>query len=614
MSDIPLEVRAVFAQDDCSQVVANTWDNYYNQMAEKRGEWLELQKYIFATDTSTTTNSSLPWKNSTTIPKLAQIRDNLHSNYLSYLFPNDKWLQWSAYTKEAASHSKAKTITAYMENKTRESNYRTTVSRWLLDYIDYGNVFGTVAFEKRFNTAVDGSIIPGFIGPIGVRIDPKDIMFNPLAATFENSYKIIRSIKTVGELMKLAATEPGQTFWLDVVKRRQEMQSKLGMISREDFEKAITYQVDGFGNLYEYYQSQYVEILEFYGDYHNQITNELEVNRMITVVDRSFTARDTPIPTYSGRAPIRHVGWRLRPNNLWAMGPLDNLVGLQYRIDHLENIKADAMDLAIHPPLAIIGEVEQFDWKPGGEIHLDEGGSISEVSKSLNAIITADNQIQSIMDQMELMAGAPREAMGVRTPGEKTALEVQTLNNAAGRIFQEKVTNFEINLMEPNLNDQLEIAVRNLDQTDVVRVIDNDLGAQEFMSISSTDITAAGIIRPVGARHFAQQAQDLQNAIGIFNSPLGQMIAPHTSGIALSQFVENVLSLSAYDMFRPNVQVAEQHETQSLMQQSQEDQQVQASAPADKTAIQIPNQTLENQLQSVKHGARTYANDAAQGQ
>lgn len=590
MSDIPLEIIAQFSQDDCSRVIAFTWDQYFDQMQTKRSEWLELEQYIFATDTTTTTNSSLPWKNSTTIPKLAQIRDNLHSNYLQYLFPNDKWLQWDAYTKDSASHDKAKTITAYMENKTRESNYRTTVSRWLLDYIDKGNSFSTVAFEKRYNTQKDGSLVPGYIGPIGVRIDPKDIVFNPLASSFENTFKIIRSIKTVGELMKLAATEPEHAFWTPVVQRRIEMQSKLGMVSREDFEKAVQYQVDGFGNLYEYYQSQYVEILEFYGDYHNQVTNELETNRMITVVDRSFTARNEPIATYSGRAPIRHVGWRLRPNNLWAMGPLDNLVGLQYRIDHLENIKADAMDLAIHPPLAIIGEVEQFDWKPGGEIHLDEGGSISEVTKSLNAIITADNQISAIMDQMELMAGAPREAMGVRTPGEKTALEVNTLTQAAGRIFQEKVTNFELNLLEPNLNDQLEIAVRNLDETDVVRTLDNDLGAQQFMSITSDDIQAAGVIRPVGARHFSQQAQDLQNLIGIFNSPIGQMIAPHTSGIALAEFVEDVVSLAAYDMFRPNVAVAEQHETQSLMQQSQEDQQVQAQAPADQTAVNGPAQ------------------------
>ena len=78
-----------------------------------------------------------------------------------------------------------------------------------------------------------------------------------------------------------------------------------------------------------------------------------------------------PIPSWSGHAPIYHVGWRTRPDNLWAMGPLENLVGMQYRIDHLENLKADAMDLAVLPPLVIKGEVEQFKYAPGAEIHID---------------------------------------------------------------------------------------------------------------------------------------------------------------------------------------------------------------------------------------------------
>lgn len=150
-----------------------------------------------------------------------------------------------------------------------------------------------------------------------------------------------------------------------------------------------------------------------------------------------FTARDEEIPTYDGRAPIRHVGWRTRPDNLWAMGPLDNLVGMQYRIDHLENLVADAMDLVVHPPLMIIGEVEEFIWGPGVEIHLDENGKVEEISKNMSAIITAKSTIQDLMDQMELFAGAPREAMGVRSPGEKTALEVDRLFAAASRIFQE---------------------------------------------------------------------------------------------------------------------------------------------------------------------------------
>jgi hypothetical protein len=159
--------------------------------------------------------------------------------------------------------------------------------------------------------------------------------------------------------------------------------------------------------------------------------------------------------------------------------------------------------------------------------------------------------------------------MGIRTPGEKTAFEVQQLNNAAGRIFQEKINTFETELLEPLLNAMLETSARNLDTTDVIRVLDDDLGVQSFLSITKADITANGVIRPVGARHFAKQSQDLQNLIGIMNSPIGQMIMPHTSAVNLTKVVEDASGLGAYNLFRPNVAVYEQQQTQQLMQQAQ---------------------------------------------
>lgn len=579
MSDKIAEIQMAFTQDDGSAFISNMWDTYNNQRASKMADWSELKKYLFATDTSSTTNSTLPWKNSTTLPKLTQIRDNLHSNYLSALFPNDKWLQWTAYTKDAAQKEKAKNITSYMENKARQSKLRTTVSRLLYDYIDYGNAFCTVDFEKRYNSNNPIEIVPEYIGPRLRRISPEDIVFNPLATTIKDTPKIIRSIKTMGELKKLAMVEPEQMFWEKAIARREEMKNRTGGWSKEDFHKAIQIQVDGFGSMYEYLQGNYMEILEFFGDYHNPDTGVLELNRIITVVDRSFVVRNEPCPTYSGAAPIWHVGWRFRPDNLWAMGPLDNLVGMQYRIDHLENLKADAMDLIVHPPLKIMGEVEEFVWGPGVEIHIDENGDVQEVSKNLNAIVMANNDIGDLEDRMELYAGAPREAMGVRSPGEKTALEVQTLNNAAGRIFQEKATSFEIELLEPALNGMLESARRNMDSSDIISSLDTDLGVQQFTTITKTDITAAGVIRPVGARHFAQQAQELQNLIGIANSPIWAKLEPHTSGIGLTKFVEDVTAISAYQIFRPNIAVEEAQETQALVGQAQEDVQVQQSMP-----------------------------------
>lgn len=587
-SDKVVELKTSLMQQGEAKWIANLWTTWNNQRAEKMAQWQELKKFLFATDTKTTAVGKLPWSNSTTTPKLCQIRDNLHSNYISAIFPNDKWLTWSAYTKEDASRTKAQTITSYMSNKAREGGLREKISRLLLDYIDYGNCFAMASFESRYVTKPDGTIVPDFIGPTCERISPEDIVFNPLASNFKNTPKIIRSIKTLGELKKLAQTHTDYKFWDDVVTRRLSFQANYGGTKAEDWGKAEQYSVDGFGNLHEYYMSNYVEVLEFYGDTHDSSTGELKTNRMITIVDRSVVARDVEISTYSGRAPIYHVGWRLRPDNLWAMGPLDNLVGMQYRIDHLENMKADAMDLLVIPPLKIKGEVEAFEWRPGAEIHVDENGDVGEVLKNLGGVIQADNQIEALEAKMEMYAGAPREAMGIRTPGEKTALEVQTLNNAAGRIFQEKTTNFEITFVEPLLNGMLEQAVRNMDGTDVIRVLDTDLGVTSFKSITVDDLTAKGILRPVGARHFAQQAQDLQNLVGVASSPLWELVKPHTSGKAIMRFIEDVVSLDGYAMFRDNVGIMEQKDTQALINQASEDLQVQASGPGEGAALSQP--------------------------
>lgn len=581
MSKKVAELKTLLDQDDPAKWVTYLWDKYNQQRRPKIEEWLELRNYIFATDTTTTSVGTLPWKNSTTLPKLCQIRDNLHSNYISSLFPNDDWLKWQGYDKADSAKKKAKAIESYMSNKCREGHFRTEVSKLLYDYIDYGNAFCTPVFESSYKELADGTVVPDYIGPKIKRISPMDIVFNPTADSFTDSFKIVRSIKTLGELKRLAQDEPEQAFWTEAVERRERLRITFGGYSIEDFDKARSYNVDGFGNLYEYYMSDFIEVLEFYGDYHDQSTGALETNRVITVIDRALTVRNEGIPSWFGHIPIYHVGWRFRPDNLWAMGPLDNLVGMQYRIDHLENLKADAMDLIVHPPLKIIGDVEQFAWGPGAEIHLDEGGDVSEVAKNLQGLVAAENNIQAYEAKMELYAGAPRDAMGIRTPGEKTAFEVQQLQNAAGRIFQEKITSFEIELLEPALNAMLEVSRRLMDTSDVVRVMDTDIGVKEFMTVTKADITANGKIRPIGARHFAKQAQDLQNIIGVFNSPIAAMIAPHTSGKNMTKFIEDITNIKGYELFRPNVAVFEQQETQALVSQAQEDVAVQQAVPGE---------------------------------
>ena len=74
-----LNFEDVVGPDYEAMVISERWRLY----SIHRDKWIEekkeLRNYLFATDTRTTSNSKLPWSNSTTTPKLTQIRDNLHA-------------------------------------------------------------------------------------------------------------------------------------------------------------------------------------------------------------------------------------------------------------------------------------------------------------------------------------------------------------------------------------------------------------------------------------------------------------------------------------------------------------------------------------------------------
>src|SRR5690606_10429564 len=114
---------------------------------------------------------------------------------------------------------------------------------------------------------------------------------------------------------------------------RLRMSSFQGDLSVQD----SFYQIDGFTSFRNYLESGYAEILTFYGDIYEPETGEFYKNHIIQVVDRHKVIRKGPNPSDFGTSGILHAGWRPRQDNLWAMGPLENLVGLQYRLDHVEN-------------------------------------------------------------------------------------------------------------------------------------------------------------------------------------------------------------------------------------------------------------------------------------
>ena len=586
MAGRTLDIKDIIQVDSLATQIAITYDMWNQARAPWLAEKKELRNYIFQTSTKDTTNSKLPWKNSTATPKICQIRDNLHANYMAALFPNENWLTWEGADKSSETQKKRKVIQDYMKNKTEASQFRATVSQLVYDWIDYGNALATTEYVSSIHKVGEEEVVQ-YVGPKLVRISPYDIVFNPLAATFDDSPKIVRSLKSIGDIKKDIEDRPELKYQEAILAKMLEVRKALSGLKESDVNKNDGIVIDGFGSFFLYLQSGMVEILELYGDIYDPIVGELYSNRMITVVDRAFVIRNEPIPGWNINK-IRHVGWRLRPDNLYAMGPLDNLVGMQYRIDHLENLKADVFDLIAHPVMKIKGYVEAFEYGPGAQIVCGDDGDVAFLPPDSTAL-NADTQIAILEQKMEDFAGAPRQAMGIRTPGEKTAFEVQTLENSSGRIFQNKTSYFEQVFLEHLLNDMLEVARRNLTGSDVIRVLDDQIDVVVFDTVSKEDIQAKGKLKPIGARHFATKANMLQNFLGIVNSPMGQdpSVTNHISGIGLAKMIEELLGVHKFELVSENVRILEQLNTQRLVNTGKQQLDVENATPAGVTADEM---------------------------
>lgn len=564
-------------QDREAKAIAELWTRWNDARQKDMELKRETRNYVFATDTRSTSGQKLPWRNSTTIPKLCQLRDSFHANYMARLFPNDDWLSFEADEQTAAVQQKRKALEAYIGTKLKDMDFRTTMSKLVYDFIDYGNAFAGVEWRlDKVEDEEDGTDTISYVGPHVYRISPEDIVFDITADAFEHTPVVIRSIKSMGDFEKDILTNPFLQYDPEAVNklREQRRQVKGRCANDKAFKRWQGLSIDGFGSIDDYYNSGYIEILEFTGDWYDAETGELHTNVLITVADRTTVLRSIKNPVWGGRKLITHVGWRLRPDNLLAMGPLDNLVGIQYRIDHLENLRADAADMALLPVIKRKGWVEDFEWEPLANINVGDDGDVAVVNAGNIDLVTADNMIERYMALMEKLAGHPSEAMGFRTPGEKTAYEVQRLENSSDRVFNDKIGYFEQVFVEKNVNLVAIMARQYFSGTEKVKIVDSTYGAELFVTVTKQDLLSKGKFRAMGARHFAENAILLQNMNNFANSALAQDegIALHISGKKKAFLVEKWLGMGRFNLVEEFSGLQEKQELQAMLAQQQQPQ------------------------------------------
>ena len=562
-----------FIPDLTARGIVDRW----TQLSSERNNWLsrtaDLRKYINAPDTSYTEVGKLEWKNRTVIPKLTQIFDNLIAQYKQALMPNDDWLSFQGYSVEDAK--KEAYIEQYIKYKLEQSDFELTLRKILTDFVIYGVCCAGVRFvEDTSISPVTQEEIVRYKGGKIFRVSPLDFVIEPRASSFDESIFIRRYLMPVNELKKLQENPELSPFKINSESITEAIKTRGFFYELEDDIKESGFRVDGFGSPQEYFMSGHVEVLEFWGDFYDPENDIYKPNQTIAVIDRMWTLYEGDNPMLNGKKPYAFTSWRERTDNLYGQSPLEQLVGMQYRIDHLENLKADIFDLIAHPVVVITGNpTEDFEWKPGNVYYAGLEGKVEMMRPDATAL-AANTEISLYMNLMEEMAGAPKQTAGFRTPGEKTAYEVSVLQTGANKMFLEKTSHFEQSFLKRILENFYIITITNLDSEDFMRIFNEELNTYEIIGVNKSDIVADGQFKLSGSSHFEKRQRAVQELTQVVNTISSiPSTSYHIDGYQVARLLERELGFERYSLVKEYKAIEDSVNAQAVQQMTAQENQ-----------------------------------------
>lgn len=562
-------VLAALTPETMADEIVKIWTDFKSARDSWEAEMVELRAYMFATSTQTTENSASNFHNSTTIPKLSQIATNLRANYNAHLFSNPNWAQFEAFDKDSNSLQQRNVVEAYVRTKIKRKNYEGELGKIVDDWI-LGGCFAQQRYVTEHGVDANGNAIITYQGPVLDRIPPQDIVFDVTASSFQAARKVIRRVYTFGDIAKMVKSDAHSAFTPELLESIRTTRTNVrasGIVNAPEGVnwKEATLSKDGFGSMLNYINSDLIEVHEFYGDMYSVETGEFLENHKITVIDRRMVIEKKPFATANATQYLYYATPETRPDNLMGISPLARLVGMQYKLDKLENMRADIFDRIANPIIVEQGDVEFYGTRgaPGGRYVTDEQGNVRYLVPD-TTILQADFQINNTMAIMEELAGSPRNASGFRTPGEKTKFEVQHLDNGGNRIFRDRTKSFEQVFLEPMLNDMVQLARDNISETDMVSTTSNEFNTEEFLAVSRDTLAVSGHLRARGSTMFAEKANALQNIMGMFNTNIAQLIGMHISKLKLAQALEELGDFKEFGIITKNIGIQEDQESQRL--------------------------------------------------
>ncbi len=511
------------------------WNNQRNS-ALLMGQ--EVRSMIFATDIDSTSSSNLDTKNRTHIPKLTELSDTLQSQYWDTIFGEEKFFIFNGVTPQ--DKQKAMKIEAWVRSKLETKKFRQKVGRELIaDYVIYGNAF----FEVDYIVELDDFNNTTFKGIVVRRISPLDIVFDAEASSFKEAAKIQTRRIHLADLGNLPVKYPTLNFNKKLINKIIKNRQTGYIADWVDILHEQNIRMDGYNSNENYYKQELTTVRVYKGDIFNPKDGTVQKNRIVWTVDGIHTILNMANPISQGSDGVHHVGWRQRPDNLWGQGALDNLAGMQYRVNKVENSKADILDVCGRPITIYQGNVSLEDpanlYAAGNVIELDLEAKISFESPNPIILQYGDQHIAQYFKLMEDFAGAAPEERGIRTPGEKTKAEYQGLAASRSNLFRDKSKLFETELEEALL-DAFKLTLLKYDGTDYIDIFNDVEGENELQELALEDIKALGTFTAMGSKHWDRKNKrkvELDSLIAtVFKDP---KYSPHVSAWELMQTINS---------------------------------------------------------------------------
>ena len=571
--------------DSLAENISNKWISWINGRQQWEERYRKVLQYLYSTTTDTIYGqASNPWCSNVHIPKMTQLRDVLITYELESLFSLNDYFQFEGFTKDANTIKNRDTIRNLLRDMLDKGNFKAITEKLIEDYIDAGNCFAMPVWDSEYIEDPKGFKSLFWEGAKAVRINPLDIVFDPTACSFKESPKIIRTVLSLGELTVLAENDPVMKKGLD--KALTIRQDIMTAITNGDTIKGDEVTIAGFGNWSTYVTSDVVEILTFYGTVYDVVKKELHKNKKITIMDRRVLLKEEDLNPLCGYNFIYKGGYRDRKDILWSMSPLENLLGMQARIDFLENKRSDCYDATVNPVRLIRGNVDMPDsLGPGDEIRMDTDCDVRYLAPD-TSILTADTLMDRYELKMEEFVGSPKEVLGLRTPGEKTMFEVDQLMTAATRIFQRQIRKFEQEIFEPLINSLLQLYLQKKSgQTVQVKVWDSENEVYRFEDVTIDDINNLGRVKVIGSTTYQDRTQIAQALQMLGQNPLflDEVVRNNFSPVVLGQVFSFIAGLDRFpDLFKKDQRLYEITEQQKLVEKlSQQVDQVKAKGLAE---------------------------------